>query len=107
MAHTYEDLHKMTVAQLREIAEAQGSDDLRGFKSLHKVPLLQLLCKVLGIDGHEHHTVKGLDKAAVKAQMRELKNARGAAIAAHDHRELKVVRRKLHSLNRQMRRASV
>ena len=107
MAHTYEELHKMTVAQLREVAEAQGSDDLKGFKSMHKAPLLQLLCKVLGVVAHEHHIARGIDKAAIKAQMRELKTARGVAIEAHDHRELKVVRRKIHSLNRRIRRASV
>ena len=107
MAHTYEELHKMTVAELREVAEARGSDDLKGFKSMHKAPLLQLLCEVLGVVAHRHHTTKGIDKAAVKAQMRELKIASGAAIEAHDHTELKVVRRKLHSLNRQIRRASV
>ena len=54
MAHTYEELHKMTVAQLREVAEAQDSDDLKGFKSLHKAPLLEVLCKVLGVDAHVH-----------------------------------------------------
>ena len=106
MAHTYEELHKMTVAELREIAEAQSSDDLTGFKSMHKAPLLQLLCQVLGIDAHEHHIAKGFDKVVVKAQMRELKMARGAAIEAHDHGGLKVVRRKLHRLNRQIRRVS-
>ena len=106
MAHTYEELHKMTVAQLREVAEAQDSDDLKGFKSLHKAPLLQLLCKVLGVDAHAHHVAKGIDKAAIKGQMRELKVARTTAIEAHDHKALKVVRRKLHSLNRQIRRAA-
>ncbi len=107
MAHTYEELHKMTVAQLREVAEAQGSDDLKGFKSMHKAPLLLSLCKVFGVDPHEHHNAKGIDKPAIKAQMRELKAARGAAIEAHNHAELKIVRRKLHSLNRTIRRASV
>ena len=107
MAHTYEELHKMTVAQLREVAEAQGSDDLKGFKSMHKAPLLQLLCKVLGVDDHEHHTARGIDKAAVKTQMRALRVARNAAIEAHDHKELKIVRRKIHSLNRKIRSATV
>jgi len=106
MAHTYEELHKMTVAQLREVAEAQGSDDLKGFKSLHKAPLLLLLCKVLGVDPHEHHSAKGIDKTTIKAQMRELRVARTAAIEAHDHKALKIVRRKLHSLNRKIRRAA-
>ena len=107
MAHTYEEFHKMTVAQLREVAEAQDSDDLKGFKSLHKAPLLEALCKVLGVDPHEHHTTTGVDKAAIKAQMRELRVARNAAIEAHDHNELKIVRRKIHSLNRKIRRAIV
>ena len=106
MAHTYDELHQMTVAQLREVAEAQDSDDIKGFKSLHKAPLLQLVCKVLGVDAHEQHAAKGIDKAGIKAQMRELKVARSAAVEAHDHTELKVVRRKLHSLNRKIRRAT-
>ncbi len=106
MAHTYDELHKMTVAQLREVAEAQGSDDVQGFKSMHKAPLLLLLCKVLGVDPHEHHTAKGIDKAAIKAQVRELRVARSAAIEAHDSTALKIVRRKLHSLNRKIRRAA-
>ncbi|HAK55987.1 MAG: hypothetical protein FI707_17920 [SAR202 cluster bacterium] len=106
MAHTYEELHKMTVAQLREVAVAQDSDDLDGFKSMHKAPLLAQLCKVLGIDPHEHHTATGLDKAAVKAQMRELRGARLAALEAHDHTELRIVRRKIHRLNRKIRRAT-
>ena len=106
MAHTYAELHRMTVAQLREVAEAQGSDDLKGFKSMHKAPLLQLLCTALGIDAYEHHIAKGIDKAAIKAQMRELRVTRNAAIEAHDHKALKIVRRKLHSLNRKIRRAA-
>ena len=107
MAHTYDELHKMTVAGLREVAEAQGSDDLKGFKSMHKAPLLELLCKVLGIDAHEHHVARGIEKAAIKAQMRELRVTRNAAIEAHDHTQLKIVRRKIHSLNRKIRRATV
>ncbi len=104
MAHTYDELHKMTVAGLCEIAEAQDSDDLRGYKSLKKAELLALVCKVLGVDAHEHHTARGIDKAAIKAQMRELRVARNAAIDAHDHKGLRIVRRKLHSLNRKIRR---
>ena len=106
MTHTYEELDKMTVAQLREVAEALDSDDLEGFKSLHKAPLLQLLCTVLGVDPHEHSTLAGIDKTAIKGQMRELRVARKAAIKAGDHKELKMVRRKLHSLNRMIRRAA-
>ena len=104
MAHTYDELHEMTVAGLREIAEAQDSDDLKGYRSLKKADLLALVCKVLGVESHEQHAVKGIDKVAIKAQMRELRVARNAAIEAHDHKELRVVRRKIHSLNRKIRR---
>ena len=106
MAHTFDELHQMTVAGLREIAETQNADDVKGFKSLKKAQLLALVCKVLGVDDHEHHTAQGINKAAIKAQMRQLRIARNAAIDAHDHKELRVVRRKIHSLNRQIRRAS-
>ena len=105
MAHTYDELHKMTVVGLREVAEAQDSDDLKGYKSLKKADLLALVCKVLAVDDYEHHTARGIDKAAIKAQMRELRIARNAAIEAHDHKDLRVVRRKIHSLNRKIRRA--
>ena len=105
MAQTYDELHKMTVAGLREIAEAQDSDDLTGYKSLKKAELVALLCKVLGVDAHGHHTARGIDKAAIKAQMRELRVARNVAIEAHDHKGLRIVRRKIHSLNRKIRRA--
>ena len=106
MAHTYDELHNLTVAGLREIAEAQDSDDLTGYKSLKKADLLALVCKVLGVETLEQHAVKGIDKAAIKAQMRELRVARNAAIEAHDHTELRIVRRKIHSLNRKIRRAA-
>lgn len=106
MAPTYEELNGMTVAQLREVAEGQDSDDLKGFRSMHKAPLLELLCKVLGVEQHEHHIVLGMDKASIKSEMRELKVARNAAIEAHAHVELKIIRRKIHSLNRKVRRAT-
>ena len=36
MGHTYEELHQMTAAKLRVIAEAQESGDMKGFRSLKK-----------------------------------------------------------------------
>ena len=75
MALTYEELNGMTVAQLCEVAEGQDSDDLKGLRSMHKVSLLELLCKVLGVEQHEHHVVRGIDKAAIKSEMSELKVA--------------------------------
>ena len=106
MAHTYDELHQMTVSELREIAETQNADDVKGFKSLKKAQLLELMCKVLGVDAEEHHTARGIDKAAIKVQMRELRVARDAAIEAHNHNELRIVRRQIHRLNRKIRRTA-
>ena len=107
MAHTYEELRHMTVAQLREIAEGIENEELRGYKSLKKGQLIPLLCKILGIEEHVHHEVVGVNKGQIKAMIREAKVERDAALEAHDHKQLKVVRRKIHRLKRKIHRATV
>lgn len=107
MAHTFEDLKAMTVAQLREIAKETEHDALHGYSTMHKADLLQAVCTALGLDAHEHHDVVGVDKAALKAQIRALKATRDAALESHDHAQLKSVRRRMHRLKRQIRRATV
>jgi hypothetical protein len=108
MAHTYEELHKMTVAQLREIAQGMGDvDELHGFLTMHKHELLPALCRVLGIEAHEHHDAVGINKAKIKAQIRELKLKRAAALEAKDRAELKATRHKIKRLKRRIRRATV
>ncbi len=107
MEHSFEELRKKTVAELREIAEGIEHDALHGHTTMHKDPLLKALCTALGIEGHEHHDVVGIDKGAIKLQIRELKAKRDAALQAHDHAELKLVRRKLHRLKRKIRAATV
>ncbi len=107
MEHTFEELRKKTVADLREIAEGIEHDALHGHTTMHKDQLLKALCTALGIEAHEHHEVMGIDKRAIKLQIRELKAKRDAALQAHDHAELKLVRRKLHRLKRKIRAATV
>jgi hypothetical protein len=51
--------------------------------------------------------VVGIDKSSVKARIRELKTQRAAAIEAHDHAQLKTVRRTIHRLKRQIHKATV
>jgi phosphoserine phosphatase len=68
---------------------------------MNKDHLLPVLAKALGIQ--EHHGVTGIDKPAIKAQMRELRQQRAAAIDAHDAEKLRSVRRQIHRLNRQIR----
>jgi len=107
MPHTYEELHKKTVDDLREIAKGLGPDVVKGYSQLNKEHLLPALCKALGIEAHAHHEVKGLDKSGVKAQLRALRAKRGEALAAHDRALLKQIRRQRHRLNRKIRSAMV
>lgn len=106
MAYTYEQLKHMTVAELREIAKGDEKEVVQGYTQLNKEHLVTALAKALGIQ-HEHHEVVGVDKAAIKLRIRELKQKREAAIAAHDHAELKVVRRTIHRLKRRIHKATV
>ena len=107
MAHTYEELKHKTVAELREIAADIKHEALQGYTQLNKEHLLVALCKALGFTAHEHRTVIGINKTAVKAQIKELKKDRDAAAAAHDHSQLKTVRRKIHDLKIKLHRAAV
>src|SRR5262250_2494605 len=103
MAYTYHELKGKTIAELREIAKDVQHEAVQGHSQMNKDHLLPALCKALGIDVHEHHGVAGIDKPTVKAKMRELKKKRDAALEAHDHDTLKLVRRQIHRLNRQIR----
>lgn len=104
MAYTYHELKGKTVQELRELAKGvENQEAVQGFSQLNKDHLLPALCKALGVPIHEHHDVVGIDKPAIKTQMRQLKKARDAAIDAHDSGTLKSVRRQLHRLNRQIR----
>jgi malic enzyme len=106
MAHTFEELKGMTVAQLRDIAKDVQSEVLQGFMTMHKDHLLPALCKALNIEGHAQHVAKLADKSKVKAQIRDLKKQRDAAVAAHDAKKLAELRPLLHALRRKLRRAA-
>ena len=106
MAYTYEQLRHMTVAELREIAKGTDGEIVQGYTQLNKEHLVGALATALGIQ-HEHHEVVGVDKAAIKSRIRELKQKREAALAAHDHAELKMVRRTIHRLKRRIHKATV
>ena len=103
MAHTYEELKGKTVAELREIAKGLQDERVQGSSQMNKDRLLPALCRALGIDLHEHHMVTGIDKRAIKSQIRDLKKRREAALESHDHAQLRNLRRQLHHLNHQIR----
>lgn len=107
MAHRYEELKGKTVAELREIAKGIEHEAVKGYTQLNKEHLLAAVCKALNIDTRAHHEVKGLDKTAVKAKIRELKKKRGDALTARDKDTLKIVKRRIHGLKRQLRAATV
>jgi len=103
MPHTYQELKHKTVAELRELAKDLKHEAVQGYSQMNKDRLLPALCRALNIDMLEHHIAIGLDKAAVKARMRQLKHDRDRALDAHDHPSLKNIRRQLHALNHQIR----
>ena len=107
MPHTWEELHKKTVAQLREIAEGIEHDVLHGYSTMHKADLVQALCEALGIETHAHHEVVGIDKKALKSEIRKMKVKRDEAQAAGDQVALKRARRRIHRLKGQLRRHTV
>ena len=73
MAHTFEELSKMTAVQLRAIADTmEENENLKGHSTMHKEQLLPLLCKALGIEIPHHH-VASKNKTEVKVKIRGLK----------------------------------
>ena len=103
MPHTYEELKKKTVAELRDIAKDIQHDAVQGFSQMNKDHLLPALCRALNIETLDHHTASGVDKPAIKARIRDLKQQRVQALTAHDHVLLKSIRRQMHALNHQIR----
>jgi hypothetical protein len=107
MAYTFHELKEKTLAQLREMAAGIQHEALQGYTQLNKEHLLVQVCKALNIDTYEHHRVVGIDKTAIKTQIKELKSKRDEALVAHDSRKLKEIRREIHGLKRRMHRAMV
>lgn len=107
MSYTYEQLHEMTVSQLREIAQGVQHDAVKGFSTMHKEKLLPALCHALGIEAHAHHVAVGINKSAIKTQIRKLKVDREAALTAKNYEQLKDVRHKIKMLKKKLRKAIV
>jgi protein-arginine kinase activator protein McsA len=106
MAHTYEELHKMTVAQLRSIADGIDDESLKGHLTMHKDQILPLLCKALKIQVPHHHVVAS-DKSDIKMKIRALKAERDAVPPKSDYKKLESIREEIHKLKRQLRRSMV
>ena len=107
MAYTYQELKHMTAAQLKEIAKGIEHEAVKGYTQLNKDHLITAICAALGIETHEHHDVKGIDKARIKLRIGALKVERDKAIEAHDHVRIKAVRRQMKTLKKILRKAMV
>jgi len=107
MALTYDELKKMSAAELKGVAEGIDHDAVHGYSTMHKEDLVKAICTALDIEAHEHHQVVGIDKGAVKKRIRELKMERDKALEENNKSELKRLRRKIHTLKRKLRRAMV
>jgi hypothetical protein len=108
MSHTFEELKKKTVAELREIAAGMQHEAVQGYTQLNKEHLLAALCKALGIDMHAHHKIAiGAAKSKIKVKIDALKKKREEAVAAKNHAQLKFVRDKIHHLKRELRKISI
>jgi len=106
MAHTFPELKHKTLAELREIAE-EIRPAVEGYTQMNKDHLLEAICKALHIDMYVHHEVKGIDKPAVKAKIREWQKKRAEALAAGDRKALRLALDHIHSYKHQLRKAMV
>ena len=102
--YTFEQLKHKTIGDLREIARGLDHEAVQGFSQLNKEHLLPGLCKALGIDTHEHHhVVGGFDKPGAKKKMRALKAEKQSAFEAGDRARVKMLQRRIHRINHQIR----
>ena len=106
MAHTFPELKHKTLVELKEIA-AGVEPAVQGYTQMNKDHLLEAICKALNIDMHAHHEVKGIDKSAVKAKIREWQKKRDEAKAAGDRANLKVALNHIHHFKHQLRKSMV
>jgi len=103
MSHTYQELRHKTVAELREMAKGLEKEAIQGYSQMNKERLLPALCRALKIDMTEHYIVRGIDKAAIKAKLRQLKSERDRALNTQNRPSLKNIRRQMHALKHQIR----
>jgi hypothetical protein len=103
MAHTYEELKKKTVAELRDIAKDIQHDAVQGASQMNKDHLLPAICKALGIEAFEHHAAASAEKGKLKARMRALKAERSKLAGSGDSAQLHAIRREYHALNHSLR----
>ncbi len=106
MSYTFTDLKAKALTELKEIA-AGLTPPVQGYTQMNKDHLVAAICKQLNIDRHAHHEVRGIDKAAVKAKIKEWQKKRDEALASHDRESLRVALDHIHSFKHQLRKSTV
>jgi hypothetical protein len=99
----YHDLQKTRVTDLREMVKEHFPSE-KGAIGLKKEAMVDMLAEKMGIEKPHKHVAAGLGKRAIKAEIRELRVKRQAALEAQDGRELKKYRRLIHRRKRKLRR---
>jgi len=106
MSHTFPELKHKTLVELKEIAAAI-TPAVQGYTQMNKDHLLVAICTALNIDMKVHHEVKGIDKGAVKAKIKEWRKKRDEALAARDRKSLRDALDHIHSYKHQLRKSMV
>ncbi|MGD9547582.1 MAG: hypothetical protein AB7V45_08535 [Candidatus Krumholzibacteriia bacterium] len=99
----YHDLQKTRVGDLRELMK-QHCPEVVGVVGMKKEELVDSLAAKLGIEKPHKHVAFGLGKRKIKAEIKELRVKRQAALEAKDYGELKKQRRLIHRRKRKLRR---
>lgn len=104
----YHALENMTVVQLREEAKKQ---DFKGVTGMKKDELVTVIAEKLSLEKPAVKPKKKkksasvpLDKAALKKKVDELKGEREKVRADQDKKKNEMLRRRIHSMKRRMRR---
>jgi len=107
MSYTFEELKHKSVNELREIAKDMEQEEVQGYTQMNKEHLLEAICHALHIDRHLHHEIVGINKSAVKSQIKDLKKQRDEAISSKKPEELKRIRRKIRNLKKTLHKFTV
>lgn len=99
----FHELQKTRVSDLREMMK-QHCPEVVGVVGLKKEQLIDALAEKLGIEKPHKHVAMGLGKRKIKAEIRQLKVQRQAALQAKDAVELRKFRRQIHLRKRRLRR---
>jgi hypothetical protein len=101
----WKDMEKMTIVKLREEA-MKHQEQIKGVHGKSKAQLMGELAAILGIERPHHHFSETVvhTKENLKHKIHVLKEEREKLIAMKDHKQLHEVRRKIHTLKRQIRK---